>query len=793
MAQSKGKQEKESFSDERYRTFIETIHDGVYETDMHGNFIYFNKAFCRVFGYPPEEILHQNFSKFMDRANARKAYDAFSKVWITHQGFSDILWEIVDKDKKVRVIELSASLIRNKKGRKVGFRGVARDVTEKIRAQEALKESEQRYQKAYEASRRAERWARSLLDFVPYPMVVFSEEGKVTYLNPAFTETFGWELSELQGKRIPYVPPDLEEAFREDLARLKQEKFIRRIETRRLTKDGRVLDVNMRAALISRDDIGARGELVILRDITEEKRIARNNEALLRISTSLPAHPDLEELLDYISAEVKGLVTAEGVVVILLDEEKGEFFFKGAAYDDHMTQKRIKEMRFPSSRGLAGKVVATGEPLISNDTSREADFENLVDQAVGFQTRSILEVPLRSRDRIVGVLCAMNKKHGPFDQWDVELLSTLSGTVALSIENARFADELKRAYQEVSSLNRAKDRVINHLSHELKTPLSVLLSSLKILKRRLRDIPEKEWLATVERAERNLNRLLEIQYQAEDIMRDRRYSAHRMMSGLLECCADALEALVAEETGEGGITARIREKIDELFLARPRAMERIDLAGFVRRRLEVLAPAFSHRRVKIRPSYGDAPPVCLPRDVLEKVVDGVIRNAVENTPDEGLVEVEVAGRGSGTRFEVRDYGVGITEENRRRIFEGFFPTHETMSYSSKKPFDFNAGGRGADLLRMKIFAERYGFEISMESERCRFIPTDADLCPGRIADCTHCESEVDCRGSGGTAFRFFFPAVRDEACRPEREDDDSLRLSRGDSPSGGNTAGREST
>ena len=114
----------------------------------------------------------------------------------------------------------------------------------------------------------------------------------------------------------------------------------------------------------------------------------------------------------------------------------------------------------------------------------------------------------------------------------------------------------------------------------------------------------------------------------------------------------------------------------------------------------------------------------LASDVLQKVVDGLIRNAIENTPDEGKIEINVRKRGKGIEFVVHDYGVGITEENQRRIFEGFFVARDTMAYSSKRPFDFNAGGKGADLLRMKIFSERYNFKIDMTSSRCKFINAD---------------------------------------------------------------------
>jgi len=106
---------------------------------------------------------------------------------------------------------------------------------------------------------------------------------------------------------------------------------------------------------------------------------------------------------------------------------------------------------------------------------------------------------------------------------------------------------------------------------------------------------------------------------------------------------------------------------------------------------------------------------------------------------------------------VHDFGVGIIEESQRRIFEGFFTTQDAMVYSSKRPYDFNAGGKGADLLRMKIFSERYNFKIDMTSSRCGFIPKESDICPGRISICTFCKKKEDCYHSGGTIFSLYFP------------------------------------
>ncbi len=735
----------EELSGERYQAFVENIEEGVYEVDVHGSFLYFNNSMCKVLGYPREVVQFQNFTKFLDEEDAKKAFETYNRIYQTRQGISDLVWRVKDRNGNTRVIELSANLITNKRAEKIGFRGIARDITDKSNTQEALRKSEKRY--------------RTLLDFVPYPLVVFTLDGLVSYLNPAFTEVFGWIFEELKGEKIPYVPPDLEQEKNENLKRLFEEKIIPWHETRRFTKDGRIVDVVIRGAVYSEEEGESDGELVILRDITQEKRIARNNEALLKISMALPEYPDLEELLRYTSGEVKRLLGTEGSLVILLNEEKGELNFKAAAHDDLDTEKRMKDVRFPANKGICGKVIGTGEPIIVPDTSKDPNFYQGVYAQTGFKTRDLLDVPLRSKDRIIGVLSAMNKKEGSFDQTDVELLTMIAGTVALSIENARFSNEIREAYKEVTSLNRAKDKVINHLSHELKTPLSVLSASLNTLAKRLSPLPEETWEPTIDRCQRNLERILEIHCEVEDIMRDRYYNTHHLLSWLLEECSDELVSLVAEEVGERPLVDRIRRRIDEIFGPKESLLQEVSLHRFLSKTLEEIKPLFSHRQVEPITFFEPGPPIKMPVEPLKKVVVGLIKNAVENTPDEGKIQIFLWRRGKGAELLVRDYGVGITPGNQRRIFEGFFATQETMDYSSKRPFDFNAGGKGADLLRMKIFSERYHFKLGMVSSRCGHIPADKDLCPGKISKCGFCRRKEDCYLSGGTTFNAFIPAT----------------------------------
>jgi PAS domain S-box-containing protein len=607
---------------------------------------------------------------------------------------------------------------------------------------------------------------RALLEFEPYPVVVFTLDGRVAYLNPAFTEIFGWTLEELEGQRIPYVPPGLEKKTQDNIKKLKEERIVLRSETQRLTKDGRILDVVMRAAIFSVDPEEPAGQIVIIRDITKEKRIARTNEVLLKISMALPEYPDLEDLLYYINSEVKTLLGTEGALVILHDDKEGDLFILGAAYDDMDREKRAGEIRFSLDQMVAGRVIRTGEPVIVNDLTMDRKIHEERDRRMGYETRNLVLVPLKSTDRNIGVLCAINKKNGEFEQSDVELLNMIAGTVDLSIENARVTEELKKAYREMSSLNRAKDKAINHMSHELKTPVAVLSGSLNGLLRRVPVLSEEQWKPAVERIKRNLDRILEVQYELDDIMADKEQKTYGLLSLLLEESVDELTTLVAQETGQEPLAEKIRKHIEELFGPKETIAEEIHLAQWVKERLEQLRPQFAQRSLEIAGNFSEAPPIMISSEVLQKVVDGLIRNAVENTPDEGRIVISVAKSGKGALLEVHDYGVGIPEEAQRRIFEGFFPAQDTMNYSTKRPYDFNAGGKGADLLRIKILSERHGFQITMSSTRCGFIPRESDLCPGLISRCPYCTKREDCLASGETLFSVIFPPIQEDPSKP---------------------------
>jgi len=129
-------------SEEKYRTILENIEDGYYEVDLAGNLTFFNDSLCRMLGYPPDELVGLNNREFMDDETARSVYQIFSEVSRTGKPAKAVDWELVRKDKDRRFIEASVSLISDSTGKPVGFRGVARDVTERKQTEQKLRRQE---------------------------------------------------------------------------------------------------------------------------------------------------------------------------------------------------------------------------------------------------------------------------------------------------------------------------------------------------------------------------------------------------------------------------------------------------------------------------------------------------------------------------------------------------------------------------------------------------------------------------------------------------------------------------
>ena len=137
-------------SEERYRTILEDIEEGYFESNLTGRPTFLNDSMCKIHGYPREELLEINYRHFTDKKNGKKVFQAFNQVYRTGKPGKLFDYEIIRKDGTKRQVEVITSLRKDSSGNPIGFRGITRDVTERKQAEatmESLQEQLRQSQK----------------------------------------------------------------------------------------------------------------------------------------------------------------------------------------------------------------------------------------------------------------------------------------------------------------------------------------------------------------------------------------------------------------------------------------------------------------------------------------------------------------------------------------------------------------------------------------------------------------------------------------------------------------------
>jgi sigma-B regulation protein RsbU (phosphoserine phosphatase) len=166
-------------------------------------------------------------------------------------------------------------------------------------------------------------------------------------------------------------------------------------------------------------------------------------QRLIHIGTELGTTLQLPALLTLIIDSAKEMFQAEACSVILVDEESGDLIFEAAVGDK---SREVARQRIPAGKGIAGRVVQTGEPLVVSSAGDDPNFFRGVDQAVGFETRNLMAVPLKVRGRTIGVMEIINTRNRTdFSKDDLQLAGALANQAAIAIDNARLYQQLSEA------------------------------------------------------------------------------------------------------------------------------------------------------------------------------------------------------------------------------------------------------------------------------------------------------------------------------------------------------------
>jgi len=172
-------------SEEKYRTILEKMEEGLFELDLKGNITFVNDAECRKLGYSREELTGMNYRQFQDENTAKKTRQIFSEVYKKEEPIQLLDVEIIRKNGSKAFNEISVSLLKDKQGKATGFRGISRDVTVRRQMEEMIRQSEEKY--------------RTIINEVDEWYFEIDLAGNVIFVNDAIVRSVGYPPERLIG------------------------------------------------------------------------------------------------------------------------------------------------------------------------------------------------------------------------------------------------------------------------------------------------------------------------------------------------------------------------------------------------------------------------------------------------------------------------------------------------------------------------------------------------------------------------------------------------------------------
>ncbi|MBI2251274.1 MAG: GAF domain-containing sensor histidine kinase [Armatimonadetes bacterium] len=191
-------------------------------------------------------------------------------------------------------------------------------------------------------------------------------------------------------------------------------------------------------------------------------------EKLAEISLYLNSGIDLSVLLEKILKVSRDNFDCEDASLMLLNEKTQELYFEVI---ESKESEALKKITLKPGEGIAGKVAATGEPLIIEDAEADPRFSKKGDEVTFKKTINMMCVPLKFKDKIIGTMQVINKKSGSFNFEDLPQFLAIANLAAIAIENARLYKQLAENFQRIKELEASKSQFIGLLSHELLTPI----------------------------------------------------------------------------------------------------------------------------------------------------------------------------------------------------------------------------------------------------------------------------------------------------------------------------------
>jgi signal transduction histidine kinase len=385
-------------------------------------------------------------------------------------------------------------------------------------------------------------------------------------------------------------------------------------------------------------------------------------QQLAGISTSLNSQVELRPLLQHIMDVAVQIANCEAASVLLWDNKNQQLVFAASTTTTVDADAELYGMVVPMD-SIAGTIYRENKIVQVDDATIDKRHYEKVDKNIKFHTRSLLGVPLTYKNRVIGVLEALNKREMPWSSEDRSYLSTLAAQAAVAIENAKLVTELRKVNRDLHEVDKLKNDFIAIASHELRTPLGVIMGYASFLQ-------EEESPSAKEHAGKVLESALKLRKIIEDMVNLRYLKQNQTDLHLENVKTSGLMSMVEQEL------LTIMDLSEHVFVVNPPKEDKLLRVDATR---------------------------------LMMALSNLMHNAISFTPAGGTItlEAELAARHE-MHIRVKDSGKGIPDDQLSRIFNEFYQVEDHMTRKH--------GGLGIGLSIARAIVNAHGGRIWAESE-----------------------------------------------------------------------------